>query len=60
MNKRNKKVWEFRLSNGRRVFALLDCKKWFIECSTRELPAEVKKRIKESMEDAAILKRLVG
>ena len=57
---KSRKILEYRLSNGRGVFAIVDSKRWFIELSKNELPYEVKNRIEEEIKDAKIKKELIA
>jgi len=44
--------------NGRMVI-IIDNGKCFVECTARELPNEIKVRIKENINDAEILKKFL-
>jgi hypothetical protein len=57
---KTEKIWEYRLSNGRKLFAFFDSKKWFIECYKNELPDEVINSINELDKKSKILKRLIS
>jgi hypothetical protein len=55
---KEKKAIQYRLPN-RRMVVILDNGKCFVECTARELPNEIKIRIKESINNAEILKKIV-
>ena len=56
---KEKKIIQFRLTNGCMVVVLVDSRKWFVEYPTKELPEEVKNCITENIDDAEILKKIV-